>query len=442
MKISDFQIPIVTVILVLLITMGDCDTLRGEGIKVGDEVVLASDNRSGKARRGRPAVAFGPTSSEDSVAAGKGIFLVAWQDGWHGYKGSSRIYALRVGLDGKPLDAKAVELAPCKTGVQENPRVAYFKDTFLVVWQDMRNDKDCDVLGTRVSSKGKVLDRKPIAIVVAPRTQTMPDVAADDKGFMVVWHGFQGKEIESKIFARRIASSGAMGKTSVMTSVVGGHPRIAWNGKEHLVVYYAAGKRKLWQRMDAAGKPVPHPKPRYPLYGRGPASYSTCALPEGKGWALVTDGGDPNPWGRAVGVQRAVMVTAEGKKHMPGDVMGSYNPKGGVPPANWLDTSFKKKGIFPYGSSAAALDGQYVVAVWQRYHFRGRSINLVNSDIRASRVDGCKVLDKEGGIPVAASEADEFNPALAGNSAGKLLCAYEKLVDGRRQICARIIETQ
>ena len=42
-----------------------------EAIQVGDEVVLMSDDRPGRAKRGRPA-----------VACGRDVFLVAWQDGW------------------------------------------------------------------------------------------------------------------------------------------------------------------------------------------------------------------------------------------------------------------------------------------------------------------------------------------------------------------------
>ena len=45
-------------------------------------------------------------------------------------------------------------------------------------------------------------------------------------------------------------------------------------------------------------------------------------------------------------------------------------------------------------------------------------------------------------VRLAASAANERNPALAGNGAGKLLCAYEKIVDGTTQICARTMETQ
>jgi hypothetical protein len=98
--------------------------------------------------------------------------------------------------------------------------------------------------------------------------------------------------------------------------------------------------------------------------------------------------------------------------------------------------------VFPHGGSAVAADGKYCVAVWQRYHLGGATrMQMVNSDILASRVDGYKPLDK-GGVAVAVSSDEELNPALAGNGDGKLICIYEKVVDGKSSIAARMLQTR
>ena len=88
--------------------------------------------------------------------------------------------------------------------------------------------------------------------------------------------------------------------------------------------------------------------------------------------------------------------------------------------------------------------GPYSVAVWQRYHTGGSTgIDMVNGDIHTGRVDGWKPLDGQGGVAVAATAANELNPALAGNKAGTLLCVYEKILDdGTKRICARTLETR
>jgi hypothetical protein len=438
-------ISIIVLILLIIICVGEL--AYGQGLKVGDEKVLMTDNRPGKAKRGKPAVAFG-----------KDVFLAAWQEGWHGDGGSSRIHALRLGLDGKPLDAKSIEIAPCKTGVQENPQVAFFNNTFLVVWQDFRNKKDCDVLGARISSQGKVLDKKPISIAVGPRTQAMPNVAADDKGFMVVWHGFQGKETVAKVFARRVNPDGSAGSLTEVTR--GATPLIGWNGRDHLLVCVDAARggaranlHLKIQRMDTAGKILSFERKA----GYMKSLYnSVCGVP-GKGWMLMRARTVPDFWGwSGPGAQMAYSITSEGKLAADSPSEKYYDPKARkkVLPLNWLDTSLGKKAtrtphsrvgktIWPYGNSALAADGQHCVAVWQRFHTGGATgADLVNGDIMAGRLDRWKPLDGEGGIPVAASPADEFNPAVAGNGSGKLVCVYEKIVDGVTQICARTIEAQ
>ena len=142
---------------------------------------------------------------------------------------------------------------------------------------------------------------------------------------------------------------------------------------------------------------------------------------------------------RYISRTKSVPQTAEGKRAADSPSERYYDAKRKpkvVVPANWLDTSIGKKGhraagpanipgIWPYGGSALAADGQYCVAVWQRYHPGGPTgIDMVKGDIQAGRVDGWKALDKDG-VVVADSAASERYPALAGNGAGKLLCVYE-----------------
>jgi hypothetical protein len=69
------------------------------------------------------------------------------------------------------------------------------------------------------------------------------------------------------------------------------------------------------------------------------------------------------------------------------------------------------------------------------------NLDLVNGDLYTSRLDEYKPLDKPG-VPVATSQAEELNPALASNGAGKLLCVYEKVVNGRSLICAKTLGTK
>jgi len=111
--------------------------------------------------------------------------------------------------------------------------------------------------------------------------------------------------------------------------------------------------------------------------------------------------------------------------------------------ANWLDFGKDKSGNspWPYGQSAVAWDGRQFVAVWQRQHIT-KTVSLTNSDIMVSRVDGWKPLDTDG-VPVAATELEEKNPALASDGAGKLLCVYEKHhKDGKVAIVVCVLQSR
>jgi hypothetical protein len=110
--------------------------------------------------------------------------------------------------------------------------------------------------------------------------------------------------------------------------------------------------------------------------------------------------------------------------------------------ANWLDFGKDKRenSPWPYGQSAVAWDGRQFVAVWQRQHIT-KTVSLTNSDILISRVDGWKPLDTDG-VPVAVTELEEKNPALASDGAGSLLCVYEKHdKSGKVAIVARVLQS-
>jgi hypothetical protein len=131
----------------------------------------------------------------------KDSFIVVWQSGRlapgdlrEGFKFSADIVGCRVDKSGNALDAKPFVI--CKADdLQERPRMAAAhstgsgqgQDVALVVWQDLRNGKDWDVYGARVSPEGKVLDPDGFLISGGAHNQANPQVAWDGKTFVVVW---------------------------------------------------------------------------------------------------------------------------------------------------------------------------------------------------------------------------------------------------------------
>ncbi|MCG3178401.1 MAG: hypothetical protein BIFFINMI_00728 [Phycisphaerae bacterium] len=398
-------------------------------VTVGPEVTVAADG-PGKACRGAPAAAFGD-----------GVCLVAWREGWEGKNGGARIRTLRVGIEGRPLDRESIELAhnADRDAPQERPRVAFCRGTFLAVWQDLRGGRDYDVLGARVSADGRLLDREPIRIAAGAGNQTLPDVAADGEGFLVVWQGYVEQERAFRGYASRV---GTDGKVSA-ASEVGVSPmlRVAWDGTNFLV---ACAQFGFWNVGDAIrvgrdGRPLAGEKPF--LVTRRVGEYALSAVP-GRGWLLVTHRSVPDAWGwGGPGAIRCCFVLSDGKVDA---TVGKEQDSPGYDKLQpgWLDVATKDRADWPYGPSAAAWDGRQTVVVWQRFHCVGEKKSmLANSDIMLMRTDGAK-RQTDTAVAVSAGECEELSPALASDGAGKLLCVYEKEIDGRTVICARAIASR
>jgi len=400
-------------------------TAEAGAIRV-DEEFLLSDSGPGKQVQGTPHAAFG-----------QGMYLVVWREGWHGKGGNARIFAARVSAQGKVLDPQGIEVAPCRQGVQERPRVAFGGGLFLVVWQDLRNGKHYDVLAARISPEGKVLDAQPISLTAAPRTQVLPEVASDGKDFLVVWQGLQGEETAYRGFAAPVGAHGKVGAT--VETGAAPQPKIAFGGSCYLAAY--GSESVLTVMLSSAGKPLNATQwGNQTLRSTKAAVFSLCALP-GKGWLVVGHRSPPDPWGwGGPGAMRAALLNADGKLQNQDAVKepsGNWNRLPG-----WLDSSKEKKpgATWPWGESAGAWTGRYALVVWQRQHLCGEKMtNFENCDLVAARVDGFKSLD-EAGVPVAASQADELKPALASDGAGNILCVYEKREkDGKCRVAGRIV---
>jgi len=398
----------------------------GEGsIGVGEEFFLRADG-PGNGIHATPDAAWGD-----------GAYLAVWREGWHGKGGKARIHAARVSPDGKVLDTGGVEIAPCNEGVQERPRVVFGGGVFLVVWQDLRNGKDYDVLAARVSPEGKVLDAEPIAVAAAPRTQALPAVASDGNGFLVAWQGLVGDETAYRGFAAPVSADGKVG-AAVETGTTP-QPELAWGGHCYLAAY--GGQTVFTVMLSPQGQPLNAAKwGNQAIRSTKAAAFSVSAVP-GKGWLVVGHRSPPDPWGwGGPGAMRAAFINSDGTL---GNQDALKEPAGNwarLP--GWLDLGKEKKAgaTWPWGQSAGAWGGRYSLVVWQRHHLGGEKMtNFENCDLIAARVDGFTSLDTAG-VPVAASAADELRPALASDGRGRLLCVYEKREgDGAPRVAARML---
>lgn len=166
--------------------------LLGGGVlaaEIGNEVLLPAS----------PLPAHDPC-----VSFGAGKHLVVWQSG---KAGKADIYGCRVDESGKALDTQAFAVSKAFE-CQERPRAAWGKDSWLVVWADLRNDKDYDVYAARVTAEGKVLDPEGIAVVTGAHNQAQPDVAFNGETFLVTWRAFEAGKYAGR--GMRVSTGGRL----------------------------------------------------------------------------------------------------------------------------------------------------------------------------------------------------------------------------------------
>lgn len=143
-----------------------------------------------------------------AAAAGAGSTLVVWRETREGTPG---LLAARVSPDGRMLGAPLTLPAGPEP---RDPAVAWDGDAWLVVWSEEEpgGGFDADIRGARVSGAGLLLDAASLAIAELPEDQSAPAVASNRDGFLVVWADARGAFFgnASDIVGTRVSSGGAV----------------------------------------------------------------------------------------------------------------------------------------------------------------------------------------------------------------------------------------
>ena len=115
------------------------------------------------------------------VAFGGGKYLVVWAD-----ENFWDIYGALVDTNGAVYPPFGIRVA---SGLQQNPKVTSDGTGFLVVWEDFGTHwPDANILGTRVTSSGQVLDPGGIEIALTYDTEEHPSVTFDGNNYVVTWN--------------------------------------------------------------------------------------------------------------------------------------------------------------------------------------------------------------------------------------------------------------
>ncbi len=198
------------------------------------------------APNGTPVDAFGfpvyrPAVEENApaVAAGGGIYLVAWQDTQS--NSTTTTLAGRVGSSGMPLDPVAITLGV--TGLLGySPDVAFDGTDFMVLTAGAADG----VAVSRISTAGTLLD--PSGIHLSTSANTTAALTCGSASCLVLW-GDGGN-----VYDARVAPNGALLdsprllKTGPSSKVLD----LAFNGQEYLALFYS-GLNLQALRLDPSG---------------------------------------------------------------------------------------------------------------------------------------------------------------------------------------------
>ena len=170
-----------------------------------------------------------------AVEFGGGEFLVAWSD--EDSLGQYLIRGARVGTDGTVIDTSAILLRTSGYGSAE-PTIAFGDTCFLVAWQEGDFD-ETDILGTRVTVGGHVLDTSCIQIAPFSNEQEQAAATFDGVNYLVTWVDIDYNLYYQTMRARRVTTGGVPldpGQILICPSQIAAEaPAACFNGSSFVV---------------------------------------------------------------------------------------------------------------------------------------------------------------------------------------------------------------
>ncbi len=142
-----------------------------------------------------------PNGIHRAVAFDGTNHLVVWDSDPVGFPTLGTIYATRMSATGAVLDARPFRLPSGASG-QHNPTAVYDGRSFVVAWEDFSRGAG-DIVATRVSGAGAVLDPAGIALGAGPTRERSPQLAAGRNGAtLATWSRYDEVSGVDRVMAR------------------------------------------------------------------------------------------------------------------------------------------------------------------------------------------------------------------------------------------------
>jgi len=175
-------------------------------------------------------------------------YLVVWADYTQGYY---YINCARVTPTGAVLDPYGIAISSDSPD-KNFPAVAFDGANYLTVWQDKRNG-NFDIYGARITPSGTVLDPSGIPINLNPGAQTQPSISFDGTNYFIVWQDSSANNFN--IVGTRITPmGGVLDTTGIVISSENSplvSPEVKFDGINYLVCW-----RKAWPNGNIYGARV------------------------------------------------------------------------------------------------------------------------------------------------------------------------------------------
>jgi len=228
--------------------------------------------------------------SYPDVAFAGGKYLVVWLDAYY-----YDIYGAFVETSGAIGSQVGIRTA---SGLQQNPKVASNGSEFLVVWEDFgMHWPNSDIVATRVTSSGAILDPGGIMVATTEDPEERPSVTFDGGNFVVAWKKMPGEA--AKLYVAGVSSAGTVldpdGILISDVSLYSGTSISSGPAEQSLLLYskYQADPFNSLRIYGALfwGEPEPNLPPE-PFSLLLPADLDTVSRPVSFDWE---DAFDPNP---------------------------------------------------------------------------------------------------------------------------------------------------
>lgn len=288
-------------------------------------------------------------------------------------------------------------------GNQQNAAVAWTGSEYAVIWQDLRNGRDADLFGARVSASGTQLVRENAALGPEPRNQTAPALALGPGSLLVTWldDTVCASEVMARLYSTDLLPLGPAVRLS-MGACTSDRPSVAWlpSASRWLVAWgnHGQGREVHGALVSAAGTVD---VPDFPIAAAANSAATPWVTTVGTSFLVVfaDDRG-------AVGAWRVYAATVSGA-----GVVTATQPVGGA---------------VVQTRPCAARVGAGAGVAWDE-----------GATIQAAFFDDA--LAAQTPMPVAVATGSVDAPACATDTFGNLQVAWEDLRSGGREIYVRAV---